>query len=222
MPQTMLYFLDMFGVAVFAVSGALVAGRCGMDVFGVLVVSAVTAIGGGTVRDVLLDRHPVFWISDPNYLAVIVVSAAAVIAYARFMPVPEGSLLIADAFGLAVFTAIGARAAEEAGVPTPIVVLMAVVTGAAGGVVRDLLCGRVPLILRTDLYASASLAGATVYVLLQGAGLRTFAVPAAVAAVFALRLAAIRYGLRLPAFPPKARETGPPPNGRNGENPRDR
>jgi uncharacterized membrane protein YeiH len=216
-----LYLLDLFGVAVFAVSGALVAGRRGMDVFGVLVVSAVTAIGGGTIRDVLLDRHPVFWIGDPTYLAVIVLAAGAVIAYARLFPVPEGSLLIADAFGLAVFTAIGARAAEEAGVSAPIVVLMGVVTGAVGGVVRDLLCGRVPLILRTDLYASASLGGALTYVLLGAANLDGLALSAAVAAVFAIRLAAIRYGLRLPAFPPKARDTEPLPPGRN-ENPKSR
>jgi uncharacterized membrane protein YeiH len=216
-PQVALYLLDLFGVLVFAISGALVAGRCGMDVFGVLVVSAVTAIGGGTIRDVLLDRHPVFWIDDPTYLAVIVLAAAAVVTYARLFPVPEGSLLIADAFGLAVFTAIGARVAEEAGVSATIVVLMGVITGVAGGVVRDLLCGRVPLILRTDLYASASFSGALAYVFLSAANLGGLVVPVTVAVVFAVRLAAIRYHLRLPAFPVKARETAPPRRDRGPE-----
>ena len=101
----LLYALDLFGTAVFAVSGALAAGRTGrMDIFGVLVVSGVTAIGGGTVRDVLLDRHPVFWIGDTTYLAVIVVAALVTFIYTmRFEP-PTVALLVADALGLAVFT----------------------------------------------------------------------------------------------------------------------
>ncbi|HEV2092349.1 MAG TPA: TRIC cation channel family protein [Rubrobacter sp.] len=128
-----LYVLDLFGIAVFAISGALAAGRKSMDLFGVVIVAVITAVGGGTVRDLLLDRRPIIWIEDPTYLLVCVLAAGATLAYARFFRPPRGSLLVADAFGLAVFTFIGAMAVHEAGVPAPIVVLMGTVTGVAGG-----------------------------------------------------------------------------------------
>ena len=199
-----LYLLDLFGVAVFAVSGALTAGRKGMDLFGVVVVAVVTAIGGGTVRDVLLDERPIFWIEDPTYLAVILAAAGATLVYGCFFTPPRGSLLIADAFGLAVFTFIGARTAYEAGVPLVIVVLMGAITGAAGGVMRDVLCAEVPLILRREIYATAALAGAAVYVLLEVVGVDAPLVALLpIATVFALRLAAIRFDLHVPPFQPK-------------------
>jgi uncharacterized membrane protein YeiH len=185
-----LYVLDLFGVAVFAVSGALTAGRKSMDLFGVVVVAVVTAIGGGT--------------SDPTYLVVILAAAGATLVYGRFFTPPRGSLLVADAFGLAVFTFIGARTAYEAGVPVIIVVLMGAITGAAGGVMRDVLCAEVPLILRREIYATAALAGATIYVLLEEVGAVGPIVAALpVATVFALRLAAIRFDLHVPPFLPK-------------------
>lgn len=197
-----LYFLDLFGVAVFAVSGALAAGRKGMDLFGATVVAIVTAIGGGTVRDVLLDNRPIFWVRDPVYLYVILLATVAALLYARLVRrPPRASLLFADAFGLAVFTFIGARTAFEAGAPALIVVLMGAITGAAGGVMRDVLCAEVPLILRRDVYATAAVAGAAVYVALAEAevqGAATALPP--VVTVFLLRLAAIRYDLQLPRF----------------------
>jgi len=199
-----LYVLDLFGVAVFAVSGALTAGRKSMDLFGVVVIAVITAVGGGTVRDLLLDRRPIFWIEDPMYLLVCVLAASATLSYARFFRPPRHSLLVADAFGLAVFTFIGARTAYEAGVPAPIVVLMGTVTGVAGGIMRDVLCTEVPLILRREIYATAAIAGATVYVLLEETfpnGPLTTLLP--VATVFAVRLAAIRFDLHVPPFRPR-------------------
>lgn len=199
-----LYLLDLFGVAVFAVSGALTAGRKSMDLFGVVVISVITAIGGGTVRDVLLDRHPVFWISDTTYLIVILAAAGATLVYVRFRRPPGGSLLVADAFGLAVFTFIGAQAAYEAGVSSLIVVLMGAITGVAGGVMRDVLCNEVPLILRREIYATAAIAGATLYVVLEviGASGLALSLPP-IATVFALRLAALRFDIHMPPFAPK-------------------
>ena len=196
-----LYLLDLFGVAVFAISGALTAGRKSMDLFGVVVVAVITAIGGGTVRDVLLDDHPVFWIEDQTYLIVILAAAAATLLYARFRRPPRASLLVADAFGLAVFTFIGAQTAYSAGVSDLIVVLMGTITGVAGGVMRDVLCAEVPLILRREVYATAAIAGATVYVVLEeiGAGGHIVAV-LPVTTVFLLRLAAIRFDLHVPRF----------------------
>ena len=201
LPDMALYLLDLFGIAVFAVSGALTAGRKGMDLFGAAVVAVVTAIGGGTVRDVLLDNHPVFWIEDPLYLAVILGATGATLLYARANEPPRISLLVADAFGLAVFTFIGARTAFEAGVPVPIVVLMGAITGAAGGVMRDVLCAEVPLILRRDVYATAAIAGATVFVLLTRLAFSDPLVAVlSVSTVFLLRLTAIRLDLHLPRF----------------------
>ena len=165
-----LYLLDLFGVAVFAVSGALTAGRKSMDPFGVIVIAVITAIGGGTVRDLLLDERPTFRIDDPTYLVVILAAAGATLAYGRLFTPPRASLLIADAFGLAAFTFIGVQTAHAAGVPSIIVVLMGTITGAAGGVMRDVLCTEVPLILRREVYATASIAGGAVYVLLGRAG----------------------------------------------------
>jgi uncharacterized membrane protein YeiH len=200
-PSSVVYALDLFGVAVFAVSGALAAGRKGMDLFGVMVVSAVTAVGGGTLRDVLLDNQPLFWVRDVNYLLVAFVAAALTLAYVRAFRPPRGSLLVADAFGLAVFTFIGAQTAYAAGVSNLIVVLMGTITGAAGGVMRDVLCAEVPLILRREVYATAAIAGATVYVILEeiGAGGPIVAV-LPVTTVFLLRLAAIRFDLHVPRF----------------------
>ena len=205
-----LYLLDLFGGAVFAVSGALTAGRARMDLFGAVVVAVVTAVGGGTVRDVLLDNHPVFWIRDPTYLAVILAASVVTFLYARFRRPPGASLLVADAFGLAVFTFIGARTAYEAGAPGVVVVLMGAITGAAGGVMRDVLCAEVPLILRRDIYATAALTGAAIYVLLReiGAG-DPLVAGLSVGAVFGLRLAAIRFGLNVPRFHPTDSEDEP-------------
>lgn len=202
-----LYVLDLLGVAVFAISGALAAGRKSLDLLGVFVVAVVTAVGGGTIRDVLLDRSPIFWIEDTTYLLVIGLAAAATIPTARAVPsvkrgtAPRRALLIADAFGLALFTVSGARIALEADLPGVIAVVMGAVTGTAGGAIRDVLTSEIPLILRRDLYATASLAGGLVYVglvALTGPTLTAAFVGAGV--VVALRLAAIVWGLDLPVF----------------------
>jgi uncharacterized membrane protein YeiH len=197
-----LYLLDLMGVAVFAVSGAIAAGRKRFDLLGVAVIATVTAIGGGTTRDVLLDRHPVFWIKDPTYLVVTLSAAALTILYARFRKPPRTSLLVADALGLALFTISGAQVAEGRNLSGVIVVLMGTITGTMGGLLRDVLSAEVPLLLRqADLYATASIAGATAYLMLQAAGLpNTRAALWGMATVAGLRLAAILWRLRLPVF----------------------
>lgn len=197
-----LYVLDLLGVAVFAASGALAAGRKSLDLLGVVVIAAVTAIGGGTIRDVLLDRHPVFWIDDPTYLVVIIGAALLTVVWTRFRRPPDESLAVADALGLAFFTIGGAQIAEEAGLSAIIIVLMGTITGSAGGVIRDVLSAEIPLIFRRgQLYASTAIAGASVYLLLLGTGLdRTAAALVGMAAIVALRLASVLWGLRLPVF----------------------
>jgi uncharacterized membrane protein YeiH len=197
-----LYLLSLLGVAVFATSGALAAGRKGFDLIGVVVISGVTAIGGGTIRDVLLDRHPIFWIADPLQLVVILAAAGLTLFYVRFRKPPWTALLVADALGLALFSISGARIAEERGLPGIIVVIMGTITGSAGGVLRDILSGEVPILLRqSELYATASLAGITVYLLASRAGLApTGAALLGMAVVAAIRFAAILWRLQLPVF----------------------
>jgi len=196
-----LYILDLVGVAVFAVSGVLAARDRGLDLLGIIVIAAITAIGGGTLRDLLLNRYPIFWITDIWYLTVIIVSALLTVAYTRVRPPPGKALLVADAMGLALFALSGAQVAEAAQYPAIIVVLMGTMTGAAGGVLRDVITAQVPLILRRDIYATAAIAGIALYLLLQLFGLqRPLAFGVGMAVVIILRLLAIRWSLQLPVF----------------------
>jgi uncharacterized membrane protein YeiH len=196
------HLLDLAGVAVYAVSGALAAGRKSLDLIGVLVIAIVTAIGGGTLRDLLLDRHPVFWVASPDFLLVIIGFAVLTLAYVRWFHPPERLLLVADAFGLALFTISGARIAQQMQVDGVIVVVMGTVTGVFGGVLRDVLCAEIPMILRKgSIYATAAIAGASVFVLMDDFGLdRGIAALSGMLVVVLLRLAAIIWGLTLPVF----------------------
>jgi uncharacterized membrane protein YeiH len=200
--MSLLFVLNLLGAAVFAVSGVLAAGRKSLDLLGVVVVAIVTAIGGGTIRDLLLDRHPIFWFHQPEHLLVIVGAALLTLVYLRFRRPPERSLLIADALGLALFTVTGTQVAVAAELPAVIAVVMGVITGVAGGVVRDILTAEIPLILRGGhLYATASITGATLYLLLLAAGLpRPGPALIGMLAVVLLRFASILWGLQLPVF----------------------
>mgnify|MGYP000016314750 CR=1 FL=1 len=197
----LLRFLDLFGVAVFAISGALAGIAAQLDLLGILVLASVTAVGGGTIRDLLLSRHPIFWIEDPWPLFSIVCATALTLLWVHLFPVPRSALLIADALGLALFAMSGARIAESTGCRTPVVILMGTLTGAGGGVVRDLLSARVPLILRQDIYASAAIAGVAIYLLMRATKAPTaFALAVGFVTVAGTRLAAIAFDLRLPTF----------------------
>lgn len=197
----LLYILDLFGVAVFAASGALAGLAAQLDLLGVLVLASITAVGGGTLRDVLLSRHPIFWINDSRPIYTIVAATTATLVWVHYLPIPTDALLIADAVGLALFAISGAQVAEKTGCRALVIVLMGTLTGAGGGVLRDLLTAKVPLILRQDIYASAAIAGITVYLLLRAARAPTAAAFAAGFVTVAItRLAAIAYDLRLPVF----------------------
>jgi len=201
--MSVLYVLDLFGVVVFAVTGALAAGRKRMDVFGMTVLALATALGGGTARDLVLGAQPVFWVADPLYVAVGASAALLTFTVARLWRLPPRLLLVGDAFGLAVFTVIGAGKALAMDVSPLICILMGVMTGTVGGMIRDILSGEIPLILRREIYATASLSGAVVYVVLAVFVPHTWiAAAAGVAVVLAMRLAAIRWDLSLPTFLP--------------------
>lgn len=197
----LLYLLDLVGVAVFAASGVLAARDRDLDFLGVIVVAAITAIGGGTLRDLLLDRHPLFWVTDTSYMMVIITAAIVTVAYVRIWPPPGVSLLVADAFGLALFALSGAQYAEAAQCPPLIVVLMGTMTGVTGGVVRDVITAKVPLILRREIYATAAIVGVSVYLAMQALGVpRDVAFGVGMIVVAGLRLIALRWNLHLPVF----------------------
>ncbi len=195
-------FIDYAGVAVFAVSGALAAGRKSLDLLGVVVIALVTAIGGGTVRDLLLNRHPVFWIAEPLYVEIIVVAALLTVPYVRLRPPPFSALQLADAFGLAFFAISGAQVAESTGVSSVVVIMMGTITGVVGGVIRDVLCNEIPMILRKgNIYATAAIVGISLYIAGTRLGLsRSWASLIGMSTISALRIAAIVWGLSLPVF----------------------
>jgi uncharacterized membrane protein YeiH len=198
--RKLLYALDLAGVSVFAVSGALAAGRAGLDLFGVLVLAAVTAIGGGTLRDVLL-RRAVFWIVDPLYLYVILGTALLVYFGAAWQSFFSSALLVADALGLGLFAISGAEVAESERDSPVVVVVLGTMTGVAGGVVRDVLSGVVPLLLRRDIYATAAVAGISLYLATRAAKVpRNWAYIIGITFTVALRLCAVTWNWQLPVF----------------------
>jgi uncharacterized membrane protein YeiH len=192
--------IDFVGVAVFAISGALAAGRKKLDLLGVVVIATVTAVGGGTLRDVLLARQ-VFWVAEPGFLYVTIGAALLTVAYTRWLPPPDRALGIADALGLALFSISGARIAEAAGAAAVVVVIMGTLTGVAGGVLRDVLTAEIPIILRRGrLYATAAIVGTTLYLLLVGIAGNAVAAAAGMVTIAAIRLAAIVWPLQLPVY----------------------
>lgn len=195
------YVTDIAAVSVCAVTATLEAGRREMDLFGVLVVGLVAGIGGGTVRDVLLGRLPVFWVYDPLYVVVAAGAATLTFFAARRVTLPRNFFLLPDAVGLALFTVIGTTVALKLGTSWVIAALMGVITAVSGGIIRDILCNEIPLVFRSELYATASLAGGLLMIGLLEAGLPRGKVSLiAMAFIFAIRVAAIRWRIHLPRF----------------------
>lgn len=197
-----LHYLDLLGTVVFAFTGLLAASRKQLDLFGAIVIAMVTAIGGGTLRDLILDQ-PVFWIQNPIYVYVVVIATLFLFIYARFKNPPMKSLLFLDAIGLATFTVIGAYKAISLGFPDATVVIIGVMTGVAGGIIRDVLVGEIPLIFRKEIYATASFAGASLLLILINLELGLdLAILLSMLVILLLRLLAIIYNISLPVFKP--------------------
>lgn len=196
-----LTILFLIGITAEAMTGALAAGRERMDLFGVVIVACVTAIGGGSIRDVLPGHYPLVWVQEPLYLIVVSVAAILTVSIASLMRHFKTLFLILDALGLAVFTIFGARIALEMGHGFVIAVAAAVTTGVFGGVLRDLLCNRIPLVFRQELYASVAMLASAAYVgmdWLQVPELWTVLITLFLG--FGLRLVAIYFRLGLPVF----------------------
>ncbi|MBU0610693.1 MAG: trimeric intracellular cation channel family protein, partial [Armatimonadetes bacterium] len=158
----LLTFLDYLGTFAFAVSGALKGVRRGMDLFGLTVLAVVTAIGGGTIRDVMLGQQP-FWFHDSSYILLSLAAAFIVFGLYRVVTRGETLLLWFDAVGLGAFTVIGATKAMDAGLGAVGTIVLATLTGIGGGIIRDLLAGDVPVVLRKEVYASACIIGAALF-----------------------------------------------------------
>ena len=197
-----IYIADLIGVAVFATAGALAAQGKQLDILGVVVLAIVTALGGGTIRDITLDIHPVVWVADTSYLWTAITSAVVAFFVCRYIQYPRRTLLVLDAMGLALFAVLGAEKALGLGLPPIIVVMMAVITGCAGGMIRDLLTGQIPLILQRDgeLYATCALAGSVFFVVFQSYIPGQPVALISMVIIFVLRMAAMFADLRLPEF----------------------
>ncbi len=201
--MTLIYLLDLCAVAVCAITATLEARRRELDLFGVVVISVIAGIGGGTLRDILLGRLPVYWIHDPIYVAVGMIAGTLTFFLGRHLKQPKNFFLIPDAIGLALFTVIGTSITLKLDTPWLIASLMGVVTGVFGGVIRDILCNEIPLIFRTDIYATASLAGSILLIVLDHFSINhNLALLFSMTCIVAVRLAAIRWHIQLPRLHP--------------------
>ncbi len=197
----MLTFIYLIAITGEAMSGALAAGRRNMDVFGVAVIAFFTALGGGTVRDILLGNFPVTWTQHPLYIYMTISSGLITIVLARFMRRLHQLFLVLDAIGLVAFTVIGCNVALQLGYDTVVVVMAGITTGIFGGIIRDVLCNRTPQVLRHELYASVSLVVALLYLALLSQGTNeNVTLLAAFSVGLLLRMSAIRWRLSLPVF----------------------
>lgn len=199
--ESVLQLLAYFAYTAQAMTAALAAGRRRMDWFGVAVLGSITALGGGSVRDVLLGHYPLVWVANPGVLAVTALAALAVIPLVRIVHHLKMTFLVLDAIGLVVFTVAGCEVALRMEQPLAIVIVAGMITGCVGGVLRDVLCNDVPLLFRSELYASVSVVTGVVYV----GGLRLgvavgIATLAACMVGFTLRMLAIRYKWGMPTF----------------------
>ena len=197
----MIYSLGLIGIAAFAITGVMAAGKKGMDILSITLLGVVTAIGGGTLRDIILDTNPIFWVADLSYLWVSVSASILAFFLVRFVNHILHLLLFIDAFGLSLFTILATEKTLILGFSNPVAVLMGVITGIAGGMFRDILTGRMPLLLGKEFYATPALLGAVVFTILY------YHFPMhelnrlyAIGVIFILRASAIQWGLYYPKW----------------------
>jgi uncharacterized membrane protein YeiH len=199
--QTILLWLSVLAYIAQAMTAALAAGRRSMDWVGVCLLGSITALGGGSVRDMLLSHYPLAWVKEPWLLALTVGGAATAIALARIIHHLRIVFLVLDAIGLVVFTIAGCEVALQMNQPLAIVIIAGMITGCVGGVLRDVLCNDVPLLFRSELYASVSVVTGALYVAALRSGLNgEIATALAFAVGITFRLLAIRFRWEMPKF----------------------
>lgn len=195
----MITLLDYVGTLVFAISGTLMAAEKRFDIFGALTIGFATAIGGGTLRDMMLGVTPVMWIRSLDYFYVITIGVLITTVFKKYILKLRSTLFMFDSIGIGVFTVIGINKALLFDLAPPIAILMGMITAVAGGVIRDTLCNVVPLIFRKEIYATACILGGVIYFTLF-----FFDVPEIInnlvtmSSIIAIRVLAVKYGISLP------------------------
>ena len=200
-PDILIYLFDMIGVIACAIAGTLLAQHKGFDIAGCILVSMANAIGGGTIRDVVLDRHPLFWMTDLNYVIVITVTSLALQIFFHLYHKIDTAVKLFDAIGLAAFSVIGLKVALSQGVAPVIAILMGVCTAIVGGLVRDIICNEIPLVLQKEIYITASVIGSCFYLVMDALGLQTGMNDLiTLGVIFIIRVLALRFDWHLPSI----------------------
>lgn len=200
-PDILLYLLDMVGVIACAIAGTLLAQHKGFDIAGCILVSMVNAIGGGTLRDMALDRHPLFWMTDLNYVIVITLTSLILQIFFHLYHKIDKALKLFDAIGLAAFSVIGFKVALVQDMSPVIAVMMGVWTAIIGGLLRDIICNEIPLLLQREIYITASIVGSLSYLVLDYWGvdavINEFMM---LSIIFAVRMLALKFDWHLPSI----------------------
>lgn len=197
----LLHILFIIGICVEAMTGAMAAGRKQMDFFGVLLIAFTAALGGGTVRDVLLNAYPLTWVEHPEYVLYTSIFALLTILIAKYLPRFNRLFLTLDALGLATFVIIGTQKILNLGLSPGIAVISGMLTGICGGMLRDILCNDIPLVLRKELYAFIALGGALLLIVLHALRVSEhIAVVLTLLSIFSCRMLAIFYHVEIPKF----------------------
>ena len=200
-PDILLYLLDMVGVIACAIAGTLLAQHKGFDVAGCILVAMVNAIGGGTLRDMALDRHPLFWMTDLNYVIVITATSLILQIFFHLYHKIDNALKFFDAIGLAAFSVIGFKIALAQDMSPVIAVMMGVWTAIIGGLLRDIICNEIPLLLQREIYITASITGSLAYLALDYWGLDAIVNEFIMLfTIFAVRMLALRFDWHLPSI----------------------
>ena len=195
-----IYLIDLIGTFVFAVSGVLTATKQKFDVFGAAVIAFVTAVGGGTLRDVMIGSTPVGWMLDSNYLLLILLAVLSSFYFRKHIQKLRRTMFLFDAIGIGLFTILGLEKTLSLGIGAPVAVIMGVVSACFGGVTRDVLCNVEPLIFRGKLYASLCISGGILYLLLRRIIILDYEVSMGITIVFitVMRVLAVRRKWTLP------------------------
>lgn len=197
--MSIIYTLDIIGTFVFAISGALIASKKKFDLFGVLIIAFVTAVGGGIIRDVLIDYHPINWIGDLNYIWTILIAVVFTFLFKSKIAPLSKTLSLFDTIGIAVFTLLGTEKGLNFGLHPFVAAVMGVVSAVMGGVLRDVLTQQVPLIFKKEIYALACFLGAFVFLGLHHFNVSTnIQYALTIITIVVIRLISVKYKLKLP------------------------
>lgn len=199
--MTVFYVLDILGTIAFAISGALVAINKRMDPFGVFIIAFVTAVGGGTLRDVLIGKQPVIWMNDITYIFLIGIAVIIAIIFRKKLRYLQKSLFLFDTIGLGIFTITGTEIGINANFHPIISIALGTMTACFGGVIRDILCNDVPILFRKEIYATACIFGSIAFIILYNFNMDQNIVYVSTSLiVISIRLVAVKYHLSLPTF----------------------